>query len=217
MKRLLDIHSHRRAPYPEGIISCTADDFNPLEGQRYSVGLHPWYLPPTPDGVEEKAKLLAEVARREDVKAIGEAGFDSVRGGAMMLQSLAFRRQVDLSESFEKPLVIHCVKTTDMVTGWRKQSGARQPWIVHGFRGKPTVATMLLKAGCFLSFGAQYNPLALKMVPPEAYFAETDESQLSIEEIIRLHSEVRQEDMLPIVTANMERLFGEETINNCIL
>ena len=204
---LLDIHTHRQPPYPEGIISAEGPGFSPVAGQCYSVGVHPWHLGATPAEVEQQCAQVEKVASLDCVVAVGEAGFDTVRGGAMMLQSLAFRRQVDLSERLEKPLIIHCVKTMDMVVAWRRESGARQPWIVHGFRGKPQAARQLLSAGCLLSFGEKFNPETMKVVPEEAYFAETDESPLPIEEIISDHSQVRGEDMLSIARENMKRLF----------
>ena len=204
---LLDIHTHRQAPYPEGIISVEPSPFSPVEGQTYSAGVHPWHLGATPEEVEEQCRRLAEIASLECIRAIGEAGFDTLRGAPMMLQSLAFRRQVDLSEQLKKPLVIHCVKTLDMIRAWRRESGASQPWIVHGFRGKPQAARQLLAAGCFISFGEKFNEETLRCMPAEACFAETDESPLPIEDIIALHSLVRGEDMKPVIEKNMQRLF----------
>lgn len=208
---LLDLHTHRAAPYPEGIISVAPEDFAPAEGQLYSVGVHPWYLGATPDDVERQCDALAAVASRECVVAIGEAGFDSLHGGAMMLQTLAFRHQVDLSEQLRKPLIVHSVKTLDMIAGWRRQSAASQPWVIHGFRGKPQPALQLLKAGCMFSFGEHFNAETLRSLPREAIFAETDESKLSIEEIIARMSEAVGEDLTPVVAANMMRLFGLQT------
>lgn len=208
---LLDLHTHRAAPYPEGIISVAPEDFAPAEGQLYSVGVHPWYLGATPDDVERQCDALAAVASKGCVVAIGEAGFDSVRGGAMMLQTLAFRRQVDLSEQLRKPLIVHSVKTLDMIAGWRRPSGASQPWVIHGFRGKPQPAQQLLRAGCMFSFGEHFNGETLRSLPREAIFAETDESKLSIEEIIARMSDAVGEDLTPVVAANMMRLLGLQT------
>ena len=39
--RILDIHTHRQPPYPQGIISVEPEAFNPVAGQYYSVGIHP--------------------------------------------------------------------------------------------------------------------------------------------------------------------------------
>ena len=204
---LLDIHSHHPAPYPEGIISEEPECVNFEEGQYYSLGLHPWHLGATPDEVEKQCDRLCQLAGLPQIIAIGEAGFDTVRGAPMMLQSIAFRRQVDLSEQLKLPLIIHCVKTMDMILAWRKQSGAIQPWIIHGFRGKPQASLQLIKAGIGLSFGEKFNPETMKQVPLEFMFAETDESSLSINKIIDTLSEVRQENLLPVIASNMQQLF----------
>lgn len=209
---LLDIHTHRAAPYPEGIISQGAEEFNPFAGQLYSVGIHPWDVAATLEGVDAQCQRLVGVAESPAVAAIGECGFDALRGAAMMLQTKAFRFQVDLSEQLRKPLIIHAVKTLDMILAWRKESGATQPWIVHGFRGKPTAAQQLLRAGCYLSFGAKFNEETLRSVPSDSLFAETDESTLPVAAIIEMMSEVRAEDMFAVVAANMNRLFGKEII-----
>ena len=42
MERILDIHTHRPAPQPEALVCVSPADFNPVEGQFYSVGIHPW-------------------------------------------------------------------------------------------------------------------------------------------------------------------------------
>lgn len=209
---LLDIHSHRPAPYPEGIISAGPEGFAAAEGQLYSMGLHPWYLPPTPDRVEAAASALAGIVRTTpQIVAIGEAGFDTLRGAPMMLQTLAFRRQVELSEELGLPMVIHAVRTLDMIAGWRRETGASQPWIVHGYRGKPQMALQLVKAGCGLSFGPHFNADTLRQIPAGSIFAETDDSDVSIGEVIAALGAARGEDLFPVVEANMRRLFGDDT------
>lgn len=80
-----------------------------------------------------------------------------------------FRRQAELAESLCKPLVIHCVRAHDIVIGIKKELKPRQNWVIHGFRGKPTVARMLLDAGMWLSFGPRFNPDSLEVTPLTAY------------------------------------------------
>lgn len=180
---LLDIHSHHRAPYYEGIISVDPKDFKPVEGQLYSVGIHPWTTLASP--AEEDWEKLEMAAASSQTVAIGECGVDTLKGGPMFRQLQVFRRQVEVSEKFGKPLIIHDVKAHDIITGLKRDLNPKQTWIVHGFRGKPTVARMLLDAGIMLSFGELFNAESLRNVPLESLFSETDESDLSIEEIIK--------------------------------
>jgi len=50
------------------------------------------------------------LARCERVVAIGEAGFDRLRGGSPAVQREAFVAQSKIAEAVGKPLVLHVVK-----------------------------------------------------------------------------------------------------------
>lgn len=182
MQRIIDIHTHHPAPCPEALVSVSPKEFSPVEGQLYSVGIHPWDVPA---GVsEDDWRLLEEVAAHPQVAAIGECGIDMVKGGPLFRQMQVFRRQAELAERVGKPLVAHCVKGHDVIIGLRKDIKPQQPWAIHGFRGKPSVAHMLLDAGLWLSFGPLFNAESLGIVPADRILAETDESDTSIEEVI---------------------------------
>lgn len=182
MQTILDIHTHHPAPQPEAVVSVSPDMFNPIEGQLYSVGIHPWLTcGEIPDELWEK---LEEAARHPQVVAIGECGIDLVKGGPLYKQMLVMKRQIELSEELGKPLVIHCVHAHDIVIGLKKDLKPTQNWLVHGFRGKPTIARMLTDAGIWLSFGATFNDKSVGMVPSGMLLAETDESEVSIEDVI---------------------------------
>ena len=145
-----------------------------------------------------------------EVAAIGEAGVDQLRGGPMYRQMLAFRRQIEISEAAGKPLVVHDVKAHDSVAGLRRDYAPVQPWILHGFRAKPTVAKMMMQAsdGFWFSFGEKFNPDALRAVPRERILAETDESALDIRQIIARLSEALGEDLTETIAANSARVFA---------
>lgn len=182
MQTILDIHTHHSAPQPDAVVSVSADMFNPIEGQLYSVGIHPWLTcGEIPDELWEK---LEEAARHPQVVAIGECGIDLVKGGPLYKQMLVMKRQIELSEEVGKPLVIHCVHAHDIVIGLKKDLKPTQNWLVHGFRGKPTIARMFSDAGIWLSFGATFNDKSVGIVPPGMLLAETDESEVSIEDVI---------------------------------
>lgn len=182
MQTILDIHTHHSAPQPDAVVSVSADMFNPIEGQLYSVGIHPWLTcGEIPDELWEK---LEEAARHPQVVAIGECGIDLVKGGPLYKQMLVMKRQIELSEEVGKPLVIHCVHAHDIVIGLKKDLKPTQNWLVHGFRGKPTIARMFTDVGIWLSFGATFNDKSVGIVPSGMLLAETDESEVSIEDVI---------------------------------
>lgn len=184
---ILDCHTHHPAPDAIAVISASPESFDPIPDQLYSVGLHPWHLESCLDGADIKEDLwrsMCETARHPQVAAIGECGIDLVKGPTLAVQMLAFRRQAELAEEIGKPLVIHCVRAHDMILGIGSEINPTQPWIIHGFRGKPTIARMLIAGGCSLSFGEKFNPESLAITPLERIFAETDESLIPIKKII---------------------------------
>lgn len=197
---ILDVHSHRPTPYPQGVV-CLMDCRLPLaDGQAYSVGIHPWdtAAPLT----EDVWVQFEQVASNPQVVAIGECGIDLTKGGAMFRQLQVFRRQVEISERLQKPLVIHCVKGADIIMGLKRDLNPKQYWVIHGFRGKPELARQLVSKGIFLSFGEKFNADTVMSMPPGMFLAETDESILTIEEIIGNLSVAANRDLLPEIEAN---------------
>ena len=200
---ILDIHTHHDAPQPEGVICCSPENFSPIEGQFYSVGIHPWTVA---EGVtDEMWQKLETALSHPQVVALGECGIDIPKGGMLFRQMQVFKRQIDLSERLCKPLIIHSVKAQDIIIGIKKDLQPKQPWLVHGFRGKPTIAKMYTDVGIFLSFGERFNESSLASLPEEFIFAETDESQLTIEEIIARMSAVKNKDLTETIAANTNR------------
>lgn len=201
---ILDIHTHHTAPCPEAVVCTTPEDFNPIEGQLYSVGIHPWTtLDEIPDEIWHK---LEEASAHPQVVAIGECGVDLVKGGPLYRQMLVMKRQIELSEKLCKPLVVHCVHAHDIIIGLKKDLQPVQNWVVHGFRGKPTVARMLTDVGIWLSFGEQFNDKSVREVPSGMLLAETDESDVPITDIITRLSVLAGHDLTSDI-ARDSRLF----------
>ncbi|MDE7080567.1 MAG: TatD family hydrolase [Muribaculaceae bacterium] len=209
---LLDLHTHHPVPQPEAIVALDPAQL-PAEGaypcQVYSVGIHPWSL----TGLTlpaDRLEALRRAATRRDVVAIGETGIDTVHPGSapMAGQLNAFRQHIELSEELRKPLVIHCVKGQDIVTGVRRDMHPVQPWAIHGFRGKPTVMRMFADLGIYISFGKQFNPDTLLQTPAELILAETDDTPGRIEDIIGALNAVRPDITPELLHANLLRLLG---------
>lgn len=204
---MLDLHTHTLTMSSEAIINAASPDYALTSGGIYSVGVHPWELV---EGNSDKLFGCVETsAQDERVAAIGECGIDMLRGGILFRQMLMFRKHVELSERLRKPLIIHCVRAHDIIASLRREMMPDMEWVIHGFRGKPGVAEILLKSGCSLSFGEYFNAESLKLTPAKNLFAETDESTLSIEEIIRRLSDSYGKDLQPNIKANMQRLLGK--------
>lgn len=203
---ILDCHTHRNAPAPDAIISISPIGFVSQCDQAWSTGLHPWDLDLyCADNLRIKDEIWVELvaaAASPDVVAIGECGIDLSHGGLLATQMLTFRKQALLAERLRKPLIIHAVKAHDIITSMKKDLKPEQPWIIHGFRNKPTIAEIYLKAGCWLSFGEKFSPEALDITPLDRILAETDESSLSINSIIMRLEESSQKNLRDAIIAN---------------
>lgn len=205
---ILDIHTHRPAPYPDGVVSLRNFDVNPVEGQLYSAGIHPWDTVDVPG--DDTFARLEKLAREKQVVMIGECGVDPAKGAPLFRQLQILKRQIDLSERLNKPLLLHCVKSADIIMGLKRDLNPRQPWIIHGFRGKPEQARQLTGKGIYLSFGEKFNPATVISMPDDMILAETDESLLSITEIIETLSRAAGRDLSSAIAANTEILTKSE-------
>lgn len=209
---LLDIHTHHPVPQPEGLVNIRVSnntDFEQLklsQSQRYSIGLHPWDIAQMPGEIFWES--LEKIASGDNVKAIGECGIDLAKDIPLFLQLQIFNRQIRLAEKLGKPMIIHSVKSTDIICGLRRDLKPSESWAIHGFRGKLQPALQLIKAGCFISFGEKFNPETLKGIPEDKILAETDESLLSVKEIISNLSETKGKDLTDIVKSNSKKFLN---------
>lgn len=206
---ILDIHTHKAPPQSHSLVNIRATEENifsvnnalrQFEGQSYSIGLHPWDITVFPG--EDFWQEFENVAKEVNVKAIGECGVDLVKPVPMYLQLQVFNRQIEIAEKIGKPVLIHAVKGSDIICGLRRDLKPKMPWAVHGFRGKPQAALQLIKAGCYLSFGENFNSDTLNCIPEERILAETDESALDICQIIGRLSQARGKDLRETIERN---------------
>ena len=167
-----DIHTHLLPQEPGTALVCIGSGPLPADqGHWFSVGLHPWDV----TGDDEKIlQSIGEMAQNPQVLAIGECGFDTLKGPAHDLQEQAFIRQVDISERLHKPMILHVVRDFDSVIRLRKQLKPTQSWLIHGFRGGPQQADQLHTHGIQISLGLKANPQTLQQIPSDRLFLETD-------------------------------------------
>lgn len=152
-----------------------------------SAGMHPWCVT---SNWKDSFEHIAHIASRDDVWAIGECGLDKMRGANIDVQMEVMRAHINLAEQLRKPMVVHCVKAFDQLLMLRKEleqackhSGyTPQPWVIHGFRGKPEQAKQLVAKGLYLSFGHQYNVETVRCLfnCGHPFYLETDDLHLSV-------------------------------------
>ncbi|MEI8086016.1 MAG: TatD family hydrolase [Paludibacter sp.] len=181
----VDIHTHNS--HPTGFLAVRnitlleVESFlSSNEKGLFSVGFHPWFADAfSSDSFQKLDKYAAD----KRCVVIGECGLDKNCKVAFDTQILVFEKQISLSEKLKKPLIIHCVGHNNELFELKKALNPTQLWIIHGFRGKPQLAQQALNAGCALSFGERYNEESVRVTPLDKLFVETDESNLSIEDI----------------------------------
>lgn len=229
----IDIHAHRLPQVPgAAIVNAFPETFSPQGGEWYSVGIHPCRIassamhrvPGIASAVPQDAavvsfaagdvrclcSLLSRLVRHPQVLAVGEAGLDKRADAPMGLQVEVFGCQARLAEEAGKPLVIHLVKAADELLKVKRDVRPSSPWIIHGFRGKAALAEEYLRHGFYLSFGEKYQEAALRRVPADRLFIETDESGISVGELYARVAEVRGVslgELAETVRRNVRELF----------
>ena len=188
-------------------------------GMVYSIGIHPWFL--TEDNFDSFLERVRLCSESSDIIAIGEAGFDKLRGPSMELQRKAFEAQVLIADKTEKPLFIHNVRAFDELMFEYKKLKPRSIWIVHGFQGKKELAQQLLSKGIYLSLWADFvlNRNAdsiVKYIPRNRLFLETDAFDVDIRDIYLKVSailEIQVIELKSIIYNNYRTVFGNINTN----
>ncbi|MEI6047379.1 MAG: TatD family hydrolase [Bacteroidota bacterium] len=189
----IDIHTHDARP-AAGIFVIenlmAHEDRLPEDdsGFVYSYGIHPWFL-----NEKNHNQLISSVENSVNLPnmiAIGEAGFDKLRGPSQELQREVFEEQVEIAEAHAKPVIIHCVRAWDELLEAHKKAHPKMPWLIHGFRGKKELAAQLLSKGMYLSFWFDFvikpeSSGLIKSLPTDRIFLETDGAEVDIREIYK--------------------------------
>lgn len=228
---LLDIHTHRFPPPPQALLSLSLTHLQSQgrtileDGAPLALGIHPWETAglTTAEEASSWIEQLALLARSPRVIAIGESGLDSLRGASLAIQEKIFRAQISLSESLGKPLIIHLVKALDLFLKIRRETAPSQPWIIHGFRGKPAVLQTLISqkspqtdslpaSPLYFAIGSRFNPESVAILPADRLLVETDDSPLDIEEIISNVASCRrttESSLREQICNNISRIFPD--------
>lgn len=163
-----------------------------LKGIAYSVGVHPWSL--EENALDIQLDKVRELSQQDNVIAIGESGFDKLRGAGAELQRKAFYAHVEISENAEMPLLIHCVRAWDELLKSYKELNPKMQWIIHGFRGKKELASQLTDKGFCLSPWVEWairpdSADTIKTISLNNLFLETDGFDIGIESVYRVVAE----------------------------
>lgn len=176
-----DIHTHFHQRNSVSILN-THSSLDSL----HSRGIHPW-------NVDENYKLklheLETDLQHPSCLALGEIGLDKVCTTDFKLQRKLFIKQIEYSEKYNLPVIIHCVKASNELFQLKKEIKPSQKWIWHGFN-KIQLLQQTLDIEIIPSFGQAImhnRPLQQEVskLNSNQFLLETDSSILSIEAIYK--------------------------------
>lgn len=169
------------------------------EKEAVSLGIHPWYVDENTLG--SLLEFLRENGKAANVKCIGEAGLDKLKGADVSLQEKVFLAQIRIAETLKKPMVVHCVRAFNEILAIQKIIRPKIPLIIHGFSKKAELARELVSKGFYLSFGAdllykKHVQEAFIEIPLDRIFLETDDREdITIQQIYQKAAELRRIDL----------------------
>lgn len=214
--KYLDIHTHHEAEDPEieAILSLSLTRHQPVvwpEGRSISIGLHPWFA--TIAHLEEDYTRLAELAKRSQVKLIGECGLDRLKGENLENQVAILKKQLRLAEEIHKPAILHCVRCFDELIALQKEMKLTVPLIIHGFNKHEELGMQLLDKGFYLSFGKAIlnsgSGAAALIKQNDVFFLETDDAECSIVEIYEAAANLKNctvNELKALIFANWNKI-----------
>ena len=101
----IDVHTHNKLPIKNSIYNVTLGIDDTDRKGWFSMGIHPWDL----KDFESSISILHLDLKKNNPNFIfiGECGLDKVIDADFELQRKVFLLQVELSEKYMKPLIIH--------------------------------------------------------------------------------------------------------------
>lgn len=174
----VDIHTHR-------FTGCCIEP--------RARGIHPW------QAADQNVEFAVTDAMFADADAVGETGLDFVCGVDRVAQDRLFRLHLDAAQRLCLPVVLHCVRAFEPVMNILREYRLRAV-IFHGFIGSEQQATRAVGRGYYLSFGpattrSPRTVAALRSVPLERIFAETDDTGADIADVYEMICRVRGVEM----------------------
>ena len=172
------------------------------------AGVHPWDA-----GHGDIAETESAIGR---IDAIGEIGLDYACKVDRDAQQRIFESQLELAERNGLPVVLHCVKAFEPVMKTLAKYRLKAV-IFHGFIGSREQMLRAVETGYYISFGERTfaSPKtmeAMREIPKERMFLETDDSPTDIAEIYRRTAEITgigMEMLQRIIIENYNIIFGK--------
>jgi TatD DNase family protein len=182
----LNFHTHKSRNSDFEIYNLGEEEI--LGNKWFSAGVHP---------IHSRISVLnSENLLNKQCIAIGECGLDKLIDVPFKTQIQKFKEQILLSEEYQLPLIIHCVKSWNEIKALNQEFSPTQTWIYHGFR-KTSILNSVLTSGVFIGIGSailfdERLMRALKQIPTNRLLLETDDDKnVTIEDIYEKVAEIK--------------------------
>jgi TatD DNase family protein len=199
-----DVHTHFLTGNPYAILNA-----NSSINSFHSRGIHPWFV----NKNIPLEKLEFDLQHPKCI-ALGEIGLDKICSVDFKLQRKLFIQQIELSEKYNLPVIIHCVRASNELVEIKKEIKPTQLWIWHGFN-KVNILQQILENEIIPSFGESIlknESLRNELVNLKSnlFLLETDTSIFSIETIYKTVAELRYQSINSLQKeqiTNFERIY----------
>ena len=215
MTKFINLHTHQFSNDNEviEIVNQYPWEFNATI-PNYSIGIHPWYI--DENRLENDLEIIKEKLQLSECLALGECGLDKRIEIPLSVQITVFKKQLELVQQTNKPIILHCVAAFEEVIAIKKEMKIENPMIIHGFSKNEQVALSLLKNGFYLSFGKYLlrNPDLEKVInfaPENQILLETDTIEETIYEVYEKAASIKGisvQEMKTIVFTNFSKIFS---------
>lgn len=153
----------------------------------FSAGIHPTDV----TDIEKQLKAIENQLQNKLVIAVGETGLDFYRDSvSSLLQKEMFRRQIELSNKYKLPLIIHNRLADKEILEILNSENAESGGIIHCFSSDSGFAKKIVDLGFYISFAgnvtyknAQNIRGAASCVPFDRILVETDAPYLAPQKV----------------------------------
>ncbi|MDR1694671.1 MAG: TatD family hydrolase [Lactobacillaceae bacterium] len=168
-------------------VSAKSEDWSKIEKliHKYpkkilpAFGIHPWYAK---DGKKNWSGELENMLKKYPEALVGETGLDGYKDPDGQIE--VFERQLFLAHKYNRPIIIHCVKSQNWFeNNWRLLP---EKFVFHSYNGKKEFLKEITAHNGYVSFSfsvLQNKELAelVNLVPIHKILLETDSPYQSFE------------------------------------
>lgn len=211
----INVHTHHPAGTGIEIENVNIRKTNAIpESGLYSVGLHPWWINEV--NVEQILEVIKEFCLHQNCLAIGEIGLDRFAAAGMELQTEIFTAQLQIAKEYNKPVIIHSVRSHQAIAAIYQKGKFDFPLVFHGFNSNFNIARTLMQKNFYFSFGKallQESSNAsglLRNLDLNHVFFENDNEIIPVDRIYSKASEILKigiDDLCSIIQKNFEKVF----------